>query len=202
MGRDTQACPICKEPLEPEWEMQGHDGWLAWYIPGKAGVKHRHNLSNWSSASKKHPRGKSSNGKKQTKPAVPDADVDDILNEMGDKGSSISRLLVVQALAGSAHALKEVLAKGALAGKGERYEAFRRGEGVCPVCKLNPIDSIEISVAAMASMTKMYNDSRREELGEEKLVFRRGRDRKELEPEVQTQYTRMMRYMMHGEETE
>ena len=154
--KNTQECAICGTEVDAKGELRAYEGYVCYYVPGRAGILHRHNLSNWSSARKEHitptENRRSKNGKKGTVQAADSQDVTDILTEIGEKDSAVARMLVVQALNGSANALREILGKRAEAGQGERFEAFRRGEGACPTCELRPIWTLQFSLGVLAEM--------------------------------------------------
>lgn len=158
MSKDTQDCPICGEPVDAEADFRAYKGFVAYYIEGKAGILHRHNLANWSSAREEHPtptekRKQRTNG---SKPAMAHPDVDAIMQELGTD-TAIDRLLVQQSLAGSSKALGEILGRVGAGAEGERYAEFRKNKAMCPTCSLWPVPTVSLHLDTAVSIAGIHN---------------------------------------------
>lgn len=53
-GKGSQACAICGESVDSNAQFRAYTGYVGYYIPGRAGILHRHNLSNWGKARGEH----------------------------------------------------------------------------------------------------------------------------------------------------
>ena len=185
-------CMICGKDHPEEANYYGHNGYVVTRVPGKAGVLCRKNLANWGEARTKHitptENRRSKNGSKATAQAADSKDVTDILTEIGETDSAVGRMLVTQALSGSANALKEILGKRAEAGQGERFEAFRRGEGTCPTCDLRPIWTLQFSLAALADMRRLIAEMDMDGLGNVSVEQTRSATSKQPAPQDTATY--------------
>lgn len=91
---DMQECPICGVEVVAEAEFRAYKGFVGFFVPGRSGILHRHNLANWSTAREDHItptaaraiKQAAANGKKGSQLAKGE-DIENILAEIGETGS-------------------------------------------------------------------------------------------------------------------
>lgn len=144
-------CQICGDAVPDEAELHFHRGWAAYRLPGEVGVLHRHNGYNWSKARRNHPTPTAKAASKQTS----DPEIDELLNELGGD-SAVDRLVIAQALSGSATALRELLARSVGTADSKAFEAFRKGDAACPSCLKWPVPQIDGDLETVERILKRH----------------------------------------------